>query len=97
MSSPNGLLAWIKQIDTDCCVAAYVGEGAGPDPHRGYPGRAPATQVCRSPDAARAWITQEAVTLRLPVKWMDDAPWRGPDRLEINEATSSRREGWFGD
>lgn len=66
------LIAWIERQGTGRFVGAFVGEGAGPDPNRNFPGREPATRVCSSRDEARAWIKEEAASLDLPVKWVSD-------------------------
>jgi hypothetical protein len=72
---PEGnLLAWIKPCGDDEYVGAFVGDGAAPDARRHLPGRAPATQLCSSPDEARQWVEDQAAALDLPIKWVSDIP-----------------------
>jgi hypothetical protein len=63
MATRGNLLAWIEPQGDGVFVGAYVGELAAR--------RAPATQVCRSPDEARRWIEDQAAGLGLPVRWVD--------------------------
>ncbi len=63
MPQDRDLLAWIEP-QADGFMAAFVGAAAAP-------GRAPATQLCASPDEAQEWVEEEAATLGLRVKWVD--------------------------
>lgn len=72
MTSRSNLIAWIERRGSGRFVGAFVGEGAGPDPERNFPGRQPATQVFSSRDEASEWINQQAMALGLPVKWVGD-------------------------
>jgi hypothetical protein len=72
----GNLLAWIEPCDAGEFIGAFVGEGALPDAHRDFPGRAPATRICSSPDEARQWVENQAAALDLPVKWVSDIPAR---------------------
>jgi hypothetical protein len=75
LMKPHGsLLAWIKPRRADEFVAAFVGEDAAPGACKDFPGRAPATQLCSSPDEARQWIEDQAAAVDLPVKWVSELP-----------------------
>jgi hypothetical protein len=74
MTLNGSLLAWIESRGADEFVGAFVGEGAARDDKRNLPGRAPATQVCSSPDEARQWVEEQAAALALPVKWVNGLP-----------------------
>jgi hypothetical protein len=63
MATKGNLLAWIEPQGDDVFVGAYVGELATR--------RAPATQVCRSPNEARRWVEDQAATIGLPIRWID--------------------------
>jgi hypothetical protein len=69
MKPSGNLLAWIEPGGTDEFIGAFVGEDAAPGP---APGRAPATQLCASPDEARQWVEEQAAELGLPIKWVGD-------------------------
>jgi hypothetical protein len=72
---PSGnLLAWIEPCGADEFMGAFVGEGSAHDVHRHSPGRAPATQLCSSPDEARQWVEDQAAAFGVPVKWLSDIP-----------------------
>src|SRR3954463_1253853 len=45
----GNLLAWIEPCDGGF-IGAFAGEGAAPDPDARISGRAPATQLCATPD-----------------------------------------------
>jgi hypothetical protein len=68
------LLAWIKPLDADEFVAAFVGEGAAPGAHTGFAGRAPAMQLCSTFDDAKQWIEQQAEAFGLAVEWVSSDP-----------------------
>jgi hypothetical protein len=68
----GNLLGWIKPLSADEFVGAFVGEGAVPDAHKGFPGRAPATQLCSTLDEARQWVEEQAAAFDLPVKWVSE-------------------------
>jgi hypothetical protein len=70
MTLNGNLLAWIERSGTDAFVGAFVSESETIG-HRDSPGRAPATQVCSSPEEARQWVKNQAAELDLPVKWVD--------------------------
>ena len=74
MTPCGNLLAWIEARGADTYIGAIVGEGAVADRQRCFAGRAPATQLCGSPDEARRWVENEAAALDLPVKWIDGNP-----------------------
>lgn len=78
MKPAGYLLAWIKPLSTDRCIAAFVGEGATACAKRDFPGRAPATELCPSLEQARHWIEQQAAALELPVKWVSEIPQTPP-------------------
>ncbi|MFL5280664.1 MAG: hypothetical protein ACJ8AW_06610 [Rhodopila sp.] len=67
----GNLLAWIEPCDGGF-IGAFVGEGAAPDPDARISGRAPATQLCATPDEARSWVEAEAAALDLPVRWVGE-------------------------
>lgn len=69
--SPRCLLAWIDRCGTAEFVGAFVGEGAVSGAIPDFPGRAPATRQCHSPDEARQWIEREAEAFGVPIKWVD--------------------------
>jgi hypothetical protein len=69
----ESLVAWIERCGTADFVGAFVGEGAVPGATPNFPGRAPATRHCVSPDEARQWIEQEAAAFGVPIKWMNDS------------------------
>jgi hypothetical protein len=74
-TAPHGtLLAWIKPRSVDEFVAAFVGEDAALSARKDFPGRAPATRLCSSPDEARRWMEDQAAALDLPIKWMSEEP-----------------------
>ena len=60
MPENSKLLAWIEACDGDAFLAAFVGKPAANH-------RAPAIQVCASPDEARQRVTDQATALGLPV------------------------------
>jgi hypothetical protein len=68
----GNLLGWIKPLSADEFVGAFVGEGAVPDARRGFPGRAPAMQLCSTLDEARQWVEEQAAAFNLPVKWVSE-------------------------
>jgi hypothetical protein len=68
----GNLLAWVKPCDGGGFIGAFVGEGALADRQAGNPGRAPATQLCATPDEARRWVEQEAAALDLPIRWVSE-------------------------
>jgi len=74
MNPASHLLAWIRPISTDEFIAAFVGEGATACANRNFPGRAPATELCSSPEEARRWIEEQAAAFQLPVKWVSKIP-----------------------
>lgn len=74
MTLYGNLLAWIEPCDDGEFIGAFVGEGALPDEHRNFPGRAPATRICSSPDEARQWVEDEAAALDLPIRWVTGLP-----------------------
>lgn len=55
----GNLLGWIKPCD-EGFIGAFLGEGVVANRAAGRPGRAPATQLCATPDEARRWVEQEA-------------------------------------
>ncbi len=72
---PSGnLLAWIEPCGGDQFVGAFVGEGEVRDARRPRLGRAPATQLCASPNEARQWVEDQAAAFGLPVKWLKQVP-----------------------
>jgi len=74
MTNSGSLLAWIESRNAVEYVGAFVGEDAARGTPGQRPGRAPATQVCSSPDEARQWVEQQAAALAVPVKWVSGAP-----------------------
>jgi len=72
---PSGkLLAWIKPRSAHEFVAAFVGDGAAPGAREDFAGRAPAVQLCASPDEARRWIEDQAAAFSLPIEWVNEVP-----------------------
>ena len=71
LSPGDSLLAWIDRCGNGDFVGAFVGEGAAPGAIPDFPGRAPATRRCFSPDEARHWIEQEAAAFGVPIKWVN--------------------------
>ena len=70
----NGRLrAWIERKPEGKFLAGFVGEVVAPDGHIAAGNRAPATQVCRSPEEAREWVEDEATAFGLPVEWVESA------------------------
>jgi hypothetical protein len=59
--------AWTNDAGPAGVVAAYVGMAEGRFPLQ----RAPATQICASPDEARHWIEAEARALGVSIDWSD--------------------------
>ncbi len=45
--------------------------------HPHFPGRAPATKLCVSPDEARQWLEAQAADFALPIKWVSEIPGGG--------------------
>lgn len=74
MKPLGSLLAWIKPRSPGEFVAAFVGEDAAPGARGDFSGRAPATQLCSSPDEARRWIEDQAAAFDLPVRWVSCIP-----------------------
>jgi hypothetical protein len=74
MKPSGNLLAWIRPRSDDEFIAAYVGEYAAPGVRKDFAGRAPATQICSSPDQAQRWIEEQAAALDLPLKWLTEVP-----------------------
>jgi hypothetical protein len=72
MKPSGNLLAWIEPRGTDRFMGAFVGEFAAPGASRHFPGRAPATQLCSSPDEARQWVEEQALAFGVPIKWVSD-------------------------
>lgn len=68
MSRSDKLLAWVNPLVDGEFLASFVGGDAISRP--------PATQLCKSPEAARQWIEQEAAQVRVPVEWLSAAPER---------------------
>lgn len=66
MPQRTKLLAWVEPRCDHEFVAAFVGGGATR--------RAPATQLCASPEEARQWVEEEAAEFGLPVQWLATAP-----------------------
>ena len=62
MPTSSKLLAWIVP-SRDAYLAAVVGAGA-------VSSRAPATQLCSSPDEARQWVEEEAAAIGAPIEWL---------------------------
>jgi hypothetical protein len=73
MTPGDRLRAWIERKPGGKVVAGFIGVTATADGHVAVGTRAPATQVCRSPEEARKWVEQEASAFGLPVEWMDAA------------------------
>ena len=68
MPQRSKLLAWVEPHGADEFVAAFVGGAATK--------RAPATQLCTSPEEARQWVEGEAAEFGLPIEWLSAAPER---------------------
>ena len=68
MPQRSKLLAWVEARRDEEFVAAFVGGAATK--------RAPATQICASPEEARQWIEDEAAEFGLPVEWVNAPPAR---------------------
>lgn len=68
MPQRSKLLAWVEPMGNDAFLAAFVGGAAT--------ARAPATQLCASPEEARQWVNNEAADFGLPVEWLTAAPER---------------------
>jgi hypothetical protein len=72
--TPSGKLrAWIERKPGGRFLAGFVGVVVTPDGHVAVANRAPATQVCRSPEEAREWVEDEATAFGLPVEWAEAA------------------------
>ena len=66
MPQRGKLLAWIEPQNDDEFQAAFVGGAATQ--------RAPAMQLCASPEEARQWVEREAAEFGLPVQWLNAPP-----------------------
>jgi hypothetical protein len=73
MTMSGSLLGWVETRSADEFVGAFVSEYAALDAGGQFAARAPATQVCSSPEEARRWIKHQAEELDLPVKWVSGA------------------------
>jgi hypothetical protein len=72
--TPGGKLrAWIERQPGGKVMAGFVGVAVTPDGHMAAASRAPATQICRSPEEARECVEDEANALGLPVEWVECA------------------------
>ena len=67
MPDRDKLLAWIEPRTSDEFLAAFVAAPLAAE-------RAPATQLCSSPDDARQWVEEEAATLGVAIKWVSEPP-----------------------
>jgi hypothetical protein len=73
MSQCGRLRAWVERKPGGKFLAGFVGVVVTPDGRIAAADRAPATQVCRSPEEAREWIEDEASAFGLPVEWIESA------------------------
>jgi hypothetical protein len=67
MPQSDELLAWIEPRTSNECLAAFVAAAAAAE-------RAPATQLCATPDQARQWVEEEAAALGVSVAWVSRSP-----------------------
>jgi len=70
----GNLLAWIAPHQAGTYIGAFIGEDAALGSGRYFDGRAPAMQICSSPDAARRWVEGQAAAIGLPIKWLGEMP-----------------------
>jgi hypothetical protein len=73
MTQGGKLRAWIEKKPGGKFLAGFVGVVVTPDGGVAAANRAPATQVCRSPEEAREWVEDEATAFGLPVEWVEGA------------------------
>jgi hypothetical protein len=67
MPDRDKLIAWIEPRTSDEYLAAFVAAPFAAE-------RAPATQLCSSPDDARQWVEGEAAALGVAIKWVSEPP-----------------------
>jgi hypothetical protein len=73
MTQNGKLRAWVERKPGGKFLAGFVGVVVTPDGRMAAANRAPATQVCRSPEEAREWVEDEASAFGLPVEWVEGA------------------------
>jgi hypothetical protein len=71
MTSGGKLRAWIERRAGGNVLAGFVGVIVAPDGRTTVANRAPATQICRSAEEARAWVQEEAAAFGLPIEWVE--------------------------